>query len=49
MLAQQVADVEQYILEYPDGEFTPGLRVEMGKFYRTTGRFSKSLEHWRAA
>jgi RHS repeat-associated protein len=49
MLAQQVADVEQYIVEYPDGEWTPGLRVEMGKFYRTTGRFSKSLEHWRAA
>lgn len=41
MLAQQVADVEQYIVEYPDGEWTPGLRVEMGKFYRTTGRFSK--------
>lgn len=33
MLAQEVADVEQYIVEYPDGEWTPGLRVAMGKFY----------------
>ncbi len=49
MVAQQAADVEQYIVENPDGEFTPGLRVEMGKFYRARGRFSKSLEHWRAA
>jgi len=45
----QVADVEQYIMEYWHGEFTPGLRVEMWKLHRTTGRFSKLLEDSRAA
>ncbi len=49
LLAQQLADVEQYIVENPDGEFTPGLRVELGQFYRGRGRYSKALEHWRAA
>lgn len=49
VLAHQVANIDQHIVEDPDGEFTAGLRVKMVKFNRTTGRFAKSLEDWRAA
>jgi hypothetical protein len=49
MIQQQFAELEDYVIAFPDSPYTPGLRQAMGDLYRSRGRYGKALEHWRTA
>src|SRR5439155_2807650 len=43
------ADVEQFLLDYPDSAWAPALHHAYASFCRRTGRTTKALAHWEAA
>lgn len=48
-LEGQIAQLENYISEFPDAPLTPAIRVELAEDYRRQGRISRSLDHWLEA
>ena len=45
----QIAAVDDYIAKYPSAPEVPVLHSGMGAFFRSTGHFSRALEHWNLA
>ena len=43
---QQIAEAEAFIANRPATPEAMKLRVDLAAYYRHTGRFSRSLEHW---
>src|SRR6478736_5578879 len=44
-----IAAVEEFIQTHPDSGWTPSLRANLAVYYRSLGRYSKALEHWKLA
>jgi RHS repeat-associated protein len=47
MLRQQMAELEVYLKENPDSPYNPDIRRQLGRFYRSSGRYALALERWR--
>jgi len=44
--ADGIASIEQFLLAYPDSEWSPSLHSNLAEFYRSTGRYTLALRHW---
>jgi RHS repeat-associated protein len=47
MVRQQVADLEQYLKDFPDSPFNPSIRNTLADFNARRGHFTKALAHWK--
>jgi hypothetical protein len=45
----QAQALEEYIDAHPKSPWVPGLRINLGKYYRNQGRYTKTLAQWEAA
>jgi hypothetical protein len=49
VLSAFAAELEEFMAAFPESPYAPALHVELGRWYRISGRYTLALEHWSAA